>query len=276
LYCFRGGLRSQLSQQLMAETGVEYPLIEGGYKAMRNYLVDEFEAACIDSPLILISGPTGSGKTQVIKGLNRALDLEGRAKHRGSSFGALLEAQPAQIDFENSVSIDWLKLRQSSSQAVFVEDEGRLVGKCVLPVSLQQSMVVAPSLVVEEPFEDRVLLVLKEYVRDMLPTYKAHYGDSAIDRFDKDVQASLFRIRKRLGLERYQQLTTIFSDAAKQLKHTQSEDKYQLGISMLLRDYYDPMYTYQFTKRQGSVLFRGDRESVIAWANHHTREHEAV
>ncbi|MGL4712447.1 MAG: rhodanese-like domain-containing protein, partial [Shewanella sp.] len=39
LYCFRGGLRSQLSQQWLKDAGIEVPYIQGGYKAMRQYLI---------------------------------------------------------------------------------------------------------------------------------------------------------------------------------------------------------------------------------------------
>ena len=39
IYCFRGGLRSQLVQQWLHEAGVDYPRITGGYKALRNYLL---------------------------------------------------------------------------------------------------------------------------------------------------------------------------------------------------------------------------------------------
>ena len=37
-------------------------------------------------------------------------------------------------------------------------------------------------------------------------------------------------------------------------------------IALLLEHYYDPMYEYQLAKREGEVLFRGDRAAVIAWA----------
>jgi len=40
LYCFRGGLRSQLVQQWLSEAGVQYPRVIGGYKAMRRFLID--------------------------------------------------------------------------------------------------------------------------------------------------------------------------------------------------------------------------------------------
>ena len=43
LYCFRGGSRSQISQAGLKEAGVDYPLVDGGYKRMRQFLIDELE-----------------------------------------------------------------------------------------------------------------------------------------------------------------------------------------------------------------------------------------
>ena len=41
LYCFRGGLRSQIVQQwLKSEAGIDYPRVIGGYKALRSFLID--------------------------------------------------------------------------------------------------------------------------------------------------------------------------------------------------------------------------------------------
>src|SRR3546814_8695178 len=46
LYCFRGGLRSQISQAwLKDEAGIEYPRVIGGYKAMRGFLLQTIEDA---------------------------------------------------------------------------------------------------------------------------------------------------------------------------------------------------------------------------------------
>ncbi len=39
LYCFRGGLRSQIVQRwLKQDAGIDYPRVIGGYKALRNFL----------------------------------------------------------------------------------------------------------------------------------------------------------------------------------------------------------------------------------------------
>ena len=37
-------------------------------------------------------------------------------------------------------------------------------------------------------------------------------------------------------------------------------------IAVLLEKYYDPMYEYQLSKRDGGKLFCGDREAVITRA----------
>ena len=37
IYCFRGGLRSRTTQQWLQQQGVDYPLVRGGYKAMRRF-----------------------------------------------------------------------------------------------------------------------------------------------------------------------------------------------------------------------------------------------
>ncbi len=50
--------------------------------------------------------------------LRNALDLEGHANHRGSSFGKRATGQPAQIDFENRLAIDLLKKRAAGHRAV--------------------------------------------------------------------------------------------------------------------------------------------------------------
>jgi tRNA 2-selenouridine synthase len=64
LYCFRGGLRSQTVQQWLREAGIAYPLVRGGYKAMRRFLLDELERSLSGAEIILISGKTGSCRSR--------------------------------------------------------------------------------------------------------------------------------------------------------------------------------------------------------------------
>ncbi|MDH3992263.1 MAG: tRNA 2-selenouridine(34) synthase MnmH, partial [Gammaproteobacteria bacterium] len=77
LYCFRGGLRSQTVQQWLLEQGIDYPRVQGGYKAMRRFLLEELDRSVAQSDIVLISGKTGTGKTRVISRLQRSIDLEG-------------------------------------------------------------------------------------------------------------------------------------------------------------------------------------------------------
>ncbi len=126
LYCARGGLRSQLSQQWLADAGIDCPRVEGGYKHLRGFLIEQLNAVCSTENLVVLSGMTGTGKTDIIKTLPCSIDLEGAANHKGSSFGRPLDEQPAQIDFENNVILELMSVRhQHPGRSIIVEDESR-------------------------------------------------------------------------------------------------------------------------------------------------------
>lgn len=273
LYCFRGGLRSNLSKQLIAEAGIDYPLITGGYKAMRRFLIDELDANSLalrkaSAPLVLVAGRTGSGKTRVIQRIAHSFDLEGLANHRGSAFGRRVHAQPAQIDFENTLSIAVLKLRNAHPWSpLFTEDEGHMIGSVTLPLELQATMQRAPLAVLETPFEERIDIALEEYVSAARPEYIAVYGEEhGSEKFRAQILGNLDRIRKRLGGDRHKQLHSEFSAALDELELSGNAEAFRPGIALLLRDYYDPMYDYQQTKRDGREIFRGDKDDLVDWA----------
>ena len=111
LFCWRGGMRSNLTQQWMKEAGVSIPLIPGGYKALRHVLLNELSAAG-KAPMVIIGGKTGAAKTPLINDCATGVDLEGIAHHRGSSFGRRVIEPPCQASFENKLAIDVLKKRQ--------------------------------------------------------------------------------------------------------------------------------------------------------------------
>lgn len=273
LFCFRGGLRSNLSKKLIAEAGINYPLIEGGYKAMRRFLIDELVAHSealrnTTTPLILISGRTGSGKTLVINRLSHSVDLEGLARHRGSAFGRQVMPQPAQIDFENALSIAVMKQRhRHPNTALFVEDEGRTIGSAALPLEFQACMQQAPRAVLEASVEERIDISLADYVTDARPQYLQAFGDDEGQvKFREQILGNLDRIRKRLGGDRHQALTTCFTDALDEFERSDNADGFRDGIKILLTDYYDPMYDYQQGQRDGREIFRGDKDAIVEWA----------
>ena len=43
-------------------------------------------------------------------------------------------------------------------------------------------------------------------------------------------------------------------------------EAHRAWIRLLLSEYYDPMYNYQMSQRDGTRLFRGSRDAVIAAA----------
>lgn len=269
LYCFRGGLRSQTVQQWLRDEGIDYPLVTGGYKAMRRFLLEELERSVAAADLVLVSGKTGTGKTRVITRLARAVDLEGLANHRGSSFGQLPEGQPSQIDFENTLSIVLMKLLDRGDGRIFLEDEGRLIGRLYLPQCLRERMQGLPMVLVEQPLEDRVEVVLQDYVDDLGRRYLRLFGEDGPRLHEQKMRDDLARIRKRLGGQRYQQVGDMMARAFAAQRAERDLSRHREWIRFLLEKYYDPMYEYQLRQRQGDVLFRGDRDAVIAWARSH-------
>ena len=270
LYCFRGGLRSRITQNWIAEGGIDYPYIEGGYKAMRRFLIDRFEQDVGSTDLILISGRTGTGKTRLLNAIKRSVDIEGLARHRGSSFGLGADAQPSSINFENDLAVALLKLTHNDSRSpVFVEGEGRLVGQRTIPEVLWNKMCTSPIVVLEAPIEFRVQVGLEDYVVDLLQSFKqTNPGikrDIVFDMYADRHRQSLSRIQKRFGPERYATASALLEQALEKHRIDDDIESYRPFIVMLLEQYYDPMYDYQLERRDTEVLFRGDAVVIADW-----------
>jgi tRNA 2-selenouridine synthase len=264
LYCFRGGLRSQTVQGWLKESGVNYPLINGGYKALRQFLINELEQLALH-PLIIIAGNTGSGKTPFLKHCDNSLDLEGAAGHRGSSFGSFVTAQSSQINFENKLAEQYITGNYALDQTIILEDEGRLIGSVHLPESLRQAMSLAPVVVIEESLDYRLEHIYQEYIIKMTAQYEATYGiEQGFIGFSQYLEHGLFKVRKRLGSERYAQLKQIQSDALshqrKGLLHHHID-----WLKPLLSEYYDPIYQYQLSQKSERIIFRGNNEQCLAF-----------
>ncbi len=183
LYCFRGGLRSKITQQWLHDAGVNIPRVQGGYKALRHYLINQLACSHQHFNFILLGGLTGCRKTQLIKNLAHGIDLEGAAHHRGSSFGAHSTAQSSQINFENQVAIDFLRAQKNGTETIALEDESRFIGSVDIPKNIFTKMRCSPLVVVESKFETRLQQLLKEYVIDMEQEFIAVHSNSD-DAFD--------------------------------------------------------------------------------------------
>lgn len=265
LYCFRGGLRSHVSQEWMAAAGVDYPLITGGYKAMRRFLIDTIDNEAAQRPFVVLSGRTGTGKTKVIESVEESYDLEGLANHRGSSFGRMATEQPSQINFENRFAIEILK-KQSYQGPMMLEDESVCVGSVHVPKSLFAEMKQVPLVILEESLDSRIDIVIGDYVIDLLADHQRLHGEEQgwLSYCDY-MLGGMDRIRKRLGNERHQQIKNILTHALQVQQNTEDLSLHREWISSLLSGYYDPMYDYQLTKKSQKVLFKGDRSAVVEW-----------
>lgn len=268
LYCWRGGLRSQICQDWMREAGCDFPRIRGGYKALRRFLIDEFERLCADSPLLVLGGRTGCDKTSLIESQHNAVDLEAIAHHRGSAFGRRPGGQPTQLSFENGVAVAMLKANQQAQEAglpILFEDESRLVGRCSLPPVLSQAMGQAPVVFLEATLEERIEHSYRNYILIKLQEWQQVLGEEAgFDAFAEDLTKSLYRVRKRLGGVRYKEIS-VFLEAALAAHRKGDPSQHRDLIRFLLVEYYDPMYDYQIGKRKELVVFRGNREAVQAF-----------
>ena len=271
LYCFRGGLRSAISQEwLRVEAGIELPRVAGGYKAMRTFLLDTLDAAIRECQYVVIGGMTGCGKTELLREIPDAIDLEAHANHRGSSFGKRPTAQPSQIDFENALAIDLLKRRARGSDAFVLEDESRLIGACCLPLPLRQGMQRFPLVWLKDTAQNRVERILQDYVVDLVAEYESVHGsDGGFELFANRLRESLKNISKRLGGARYAQLAKTMDEALHEQLRSGNVDSHRAWITALLAEYYDPMYHSQREAKADRIVFEGSHDEVLDYLSEH-------
>ena len=264
LYCFRGGLRSEIAQQWIFDySGIAYPRVKGGYKAMRRYLIEESTRITNNNNFIVIGGQTGCGKTLLLNKFRNNIDLEGLANHRGSAFGNNVSSQPTQIDFENSLAIELIQ--KQKNRFLLIEDEGNNIGTIYLPESLKNKSLKSNIVVLTANLEERVKLSLTTYVTDMLDKYNSVDSENGFENYANYWKNSLFKIQKRLGGARYKELLKVLNNAIQ--KHQKSNDlsEYVPIIESLLVDYYDPMYNYQINKKKHRIIFQGDFIAVFEY-----------
>ena len=267
LYCFRGGMRSKISQQwIFEQTGIVYPRIKGGYKAMRRYLIDELAISSQKIKPIMLGGRTGIGKTVLLKKIKQQVDLEGIYHHRGSVFGNHVTPQPSQIDIENRLSIELLKCRYKNYTHIVLEDEGNNIGSRGIPDILSDKMKQSPIILLEASVDERVDITFHEYITEALAEHQAYNGEQrGFDSWSAHLQTAIDKIQRRLGGLRYKELKTLLTNAIEQQQSSGETEEHKEWIKSLLVNYYDPMYDFQITKKSERVIFKGQQEDVLSY-----------
>ncbi len=229
VHCWRGGMRSQSFARHLAEHGfTKVYVIKGGYKAFRNYVLNTFKQPV---NLQILGGYTGSGKTYILKHLERAghqvIDLEGLALHKGSAFGGLgNETQPTTEQFENTLFWELKDLERAIP--VWVEDESQNIGRVNIPKDFYQQMKDAPVYFIDIPKTERAKFLVNEYAG-----------------FDKqELAGSIRRIQKRLG----------GLNTRKALDHLEKEEFFE--VAMITLGYYDKFYLKGLDRRNPEKVFR--------------------
>jgi tRNA 2-selenouridine synthase len=224
LHCWRGGMRSEGLAWFLSGCGFNPRRLKGGYKAFR-----QAARRCLGErrPIIILSGASGAGKTQILGVLKEAgeqvIDLEQLAGHRGSVFGGINRPpQPTVEQFENDLFWQWRDL--DSSRPVWIECESQSIGRVFIPNVFWNQMKRAPAVSVEVARDQRVEFLLSEY------------GDSPIDKLTQAIE----KVKKRLG-------GANLKAALEALDHSDLHAFTEIAL-----DYYDKAYALSIQKRPRS------------------------
>ena len=158
-------------------------------------------------------------------------------------------------------------LKVDPRRQVVIEDESRNIGGVHLSQRLAERIKSAPVVMLEVPTEERVAVILQDYVIDLQAEYREQYGEAGFRHYSDYMQDALQRVRRRLGGLLYQQIHSRLVTALEHQAATGELDAHRLWIESLLAEYYDRMYDYQLTKAPREVVFRGDRAAVIDYLN---------
>ncbi len=222
LHCWRGGMRSSSLAWLLETAGMEVSLLEGGYKAFRQWVRSSLATP---QAIVTLGGMTGTGKTFLLNALaergEQILDLEDLANHRGSSYGSLgLPPQPSNEHYENLLAMQWVRLDRD--RPVWIEAESRRVGLCRVPDEIFLQMLESPIIQVERSRLERIDILLEVY--------------GAAD--PKELIAATERISKKLGGQ----------NAQAAIAHIRQGDLAP-AIDIVL-NYYDKSYLFDLKKRE--------------------------
>src|SRR5262245_16920360 len=203
IYCWRGGMRSGAMATILSQIGWRTAVLAGGYKTYRRHVRARLYVSEQALNVVLLAGPTGSGKTEVLQRLAargvQTIDLEAVAEHRGSLFGAVGGAQPSQKMFESRLlaALDGL----DPARPIVVEAESSKVGDRMIAPVLWRAMLAAPRIVLDAPASARARYLVAAYaditadrarLDDVLARLPWQPGKKALEKWRTLAEAGAF------------------------------------------------------------------------------------
>lgn len=167
IYCWRGGLRSEASVSFARLAGITVSKLKGGYKSYRKYVINYLEHIDKNIKFITLFGPTCSGKTELLELLRQkglpVLNLEKYARHKGSVFGHIGEAEYPQITQKKFESELFFDIYKGKSNIYFTEGESSKIGKITVPKTIFQKIKSSIKILIDADIDFRIDFAIKSY-----------------------------------------------------------------------------------------------------------------
>jgi tRNA 2-selenouridine synthase len=234
IYCWRGGMRSEIMSWILGMAGFEIFRLKGGYKTYRKLT---YELVRQKRKYLVLGGKTGVGKTDLLHHLKKLgeniIDLEDLAKHKGSSFGGIgKDPQPSIEQFENMLAEELFHI--PDSQEIWIENESMRIGKVILAKELYENIIKAPLIEIHKTREERIQNIKKDYAH--LP--------------DEELKNAVKRLQKKLGSLRTAEAIEAIDD-----------QQHDLWIDNLLQ-YYDRAYDHDLRENPRDLSLNLDLSNI--------------
>jgi tRNA 2-selenouridine synthase len=205
---------------LLDSLGISVYRLTLGYKGYREYMRGYFSGLKVTTPVFVLQGLTGTGKTEILKHIKNSLDLEAMAGHRSSVFGGVGLNQHTQKMFE---SLLFRRIEElSGARYIVVEGESQKIGNLHIPDPFFRTMRSAPMILVSASMERRIRITVNEYA-----------PCASCDIIDPIVTGLSLKMGKSMTEE---------------LKSLYREGNLDEFARILLEKYYDPGYMHAFRK----------------------------
>lgn len=215
VFCWRGGMRSKSLTGLLEGLGYDVAQLEGGHKAYRNYVLKMFEDYKLKPKLVVLSGLTGVGKTEILKQFPNSLDLEDLAQHRSSMLGSVGLKPRCQKMFD---ALLFKRLEElKNEKCIIIEYESKKIGHVQMPEFLYNSLKTGIQVKIVRSFEERVKRLVAEY---------SEYKEELVEKIGL--------MRKSVGNGKK------INEWLKMLE----EERFEELAAIILKEYYDPLYSH--------------------------------